>query len=39
MNKVKIRFEMVKNPKEESIGDIARIFNTGRPTVYKWLKI
>jgi transposase len=37
-NKVKIRFEMVKHAKKKSITDAARIFNTSRPTVYKWLK-
>jgi len=34
----KIRFEMVKHAKKESITEAARIFNASRPTVYKWIK-
>jgi transposase len=34
---VKIRFDMVKHAKKESIVVAARIFNTSRPTVYRWL--
>lgn len=37
-DKVKIRLEMVKHAKEESVTDASRLFNTSRPTVYKWLK-
>ncbi|MEO0292927.1 MAG: IS630 transposase-related protein [candidate division WOR-3 bacterium] len=39
LDKVKIRFDLVKYAKKESITEAAQIFTTGRPTVYKWLKI
>jgi len=37
-DKVKIRLEMVKHAKGESITDTAQVFNVSRPTVYRILR-